>query len=514
MLTLSDYVVIVVYITGIVVFGILVGGRQKDERDYFLGGNDLPWWAVCFSIVATETSTLTVIGVPAFAYSNSLVFLQLAIGYLLGRIVVSVFLLPRYFRQGLSTTYDFLGNRFGSYSQSISSVVFLVTRLLADGVRLFATAIPIKVILSGAGLDVSYFAVISGIGILTIMYTLIGGLKAVVWMDFVQWIIYMIGAGITIIFLVQAVDPQWYTLAVESGKLGWLDIELGRSINDIFTMPYAFVTAVMGGAVFAMASHGTDHLIVQRLLACRNLHDSQRALITSGLLVFVQFGVFLVLGVILWVYYEGVSPSGLGLSRADEIYPKYIIEGLPPGLSGLILAGIVAAAMSTLSSSLNALASSTMGDLFKKLNWLDKLGGTRLQQARMFTLFWGAVFIVFASLFQDQQNPVVEIGLAIATFTYGGLLGIFLLGVLNKNINDLGASICLIVTVVSMTLIIFCLRFSETNGWMFILNTSSSSYAMDTLRTIAWPLYTVMGASLTLLTGYLLQHTTRFQRVA
>ena len=510
MLTIVDYAVIAIYFIVITLFGIKAGGRQTTQKDFFLGGKNIPWWVICFSIVATETSTLTVIGVPAIAYSGTFTFLQIAFGYLIGRILVSFVFLPHYYGQSLTTAYAFLGNRFGPKSQVISSITFLITRLLADGVRLFATAIPIKIILQAAGLDVSYFAVISVIGLLTIIYTSIGGLKAVVWMDFVQMIVYVLGAVIAIGVLLYNIDGSVYDIAYNAGKLQLIDFEIGRSISDVITSPYVLFTSIVGGAVFTMASHGTDQLIVQRLLACKNLSESRKALIGSGFLIVIQFSLFLTLGALLWIYYGGATIAEMGLTRVDEVYPRFIIEGLPVGISGLIMAGIIAAAMSTLSSSLNALASSTLGDIISLL--LNKPFGEKKQLwlARTFTLIWGGIFVVFASLFQNQQNPVVELGLAIATFTYGGLLGIFILGLINQRVGDLGASISLISTVLIMTLVIFGVKYSEVFGWFFSLENSDLA---KEARSIAWPLYTLLGASVALffgwILGYLLPHNTR-----
>lgn len=510
MLTTLDYAVIAIYFVAITVFGIKAGGRQSSQKDFFLGGRDLPWWAICFSIVATETSTLTVIGVPAIAYAGTFTFLQIALGYLVGRIAVSIIFLPKYYDQSLQTAYAFLGNRFGSSTQIIASITFLITRLLADGVRLFATAIPVKIILEAAGLEVSYFAVICVIGLLTIVYTSIGGLKAVVWMDFVQMIVYVIGAVIAIVVLLQALPEGWNEIASSEGKLKFLDFELGRPINEILTSPYVFITAVLGGGIFTMASHGTDQLIVQRLLACKNLNDSKKALIGSGFLVIIQFALFLILGLLLWSYYDGVAISELGLSRTDEVYPKFIVEELPAGISGLILAGIIAAAMSTLSSSLNALASSTLGDIYA-LTTKKSLGDDQqLKIARLFTLIWGGIFIAFASLFQNQQNPVVELGLAIATFTYGGLLGVFVLGLIDKKVKDVGASMGLVLAIVAMTLVIFGVKYSETQGWFFAFDSSSEGGMVENAKTIAWPLYTLLGAVLTIVFSWMVENLKHF----
>lgn len=504
MLTALDYVVIVVYLIGVVIFGIKISGKQRSTADYFLGGRDLPWWAVSFSVVATETSTLTVIGTPAIAYLGSLTFLQLTFGYIIGRIIVSIVFIPRYYKGNLNTAYAFLGERYGSTMRGTASVTFLITRLLADGVRLFATAIPIKVIADMAGFETTYFQIILLIGIATIIYTLIGGIKAVVWMDVVQMGIYVGGAILAGIILLGEVPTGWWDAAVAEGKTQVFNFGIGESFSMWLTEPYAFLTAVVGGALFSMASHGTDQLIVQRLLTCRNQRDSQKALVASGFMVFFQFAIFLVVGLLLWGYYNGASVVELGLQRADEIFPRFIIEGMPPGISGFVLAGIIAAAMSTLSSSLNSLASSTMLDLYERIVGKDADDKRSLLISRILTFFWGFVFIFFASLFTEQENPVVELGLAIAGYTYGGLLGVFLLGLIVKRTNETDAVISFLFTIVFMVVFIFSVWYSPTEGWMFTVLPDDATREALGLRAVAWPWYPVIGAILHLVVGSLL----------
>jgi SSS family transporter len=504
MLSPVDYVVLVGYLIGVAVFGIMAGGKQTSTADYFLGGRDLPWWAVCFSVVATETSTLTVIGIPAVAYGGSLTFLQLTFGYLLGRVAVSFYFLPKYYAGQLSTAYAFLGNRYGEGMQATASVTFLITRLLADGVRLFATAIPLKVIADSVGLSVSYFEIILVIGVVTALYTLVGGIKAVVWMDVVQMLLYMGGAAFAIASLLGTVPGDWWQQAVAAGKTDLIDTGLGQSVGAWLTQPYTFVTAVVGGAIFSMASHGTDQLIVQRLLACRTEADSRKALIGSGVIVMIQFALFLAVGLLLWAHYGGASIEALGLRRADEIFPKYIIEGLPPGVSGLLLAGIVAAAMSSLSSSLNALASSSMNDLYEHIMGAPMNPDRGLLISRGLTLFWGVIFIGFASLFQDNENPVVELGLSIASFTYGGLLGVFLLGLWHRGTRQVDAVVSFLFTIAFMVLVIFGVWYGPEVGWVFVLNPSDAEIATSSLRSIGWPWYTAIGAGINLVVGSLL----------
>lgn len=501
MLTSLDLVVLGVYLVGVTVFGLLAGGRQRNESDYFLGGRSLPWWAVCFSIVATETSTLTVIGIPAVAYLGTLAFFQLTFGYLLGRIVVAAYFVPKYYTGSLVSAYGFLERRFGKRMQIAASGTFMVTRLLADGVRLFASAIPIKVIADAAGWSIGYFEIILCIGLVTIAYTYVGGIKAVVWMDVVQMVIYLGGAVWAVILLMNGLPDHWFTQIADSGKSSLIVWGLDGTFGHWVTSPYTLITATIGGAIFSLASHGTDQLIVQRLLACRNQSESRKAIVVSALVVMFQFALFLAVGLLLWIHYDGASLSALGLSRGDEVFPKFIIEGMPPGVSGLLLAGILAAAMSTLSASLNALASSSVVDVYHHLKKSAK-DSDNLMVSRIFTLIWGVIFIAFANLFENQQNPVVELGLAIASFTYGGLLGAFLMGMLGEKIRQREALWAFGVTIAFMVWVIFGIWYSpETQSWVFTFYPSASVKATLGLRGIAWPWYPAIGAGAMLFFG-------------
>ena len=503
MLQPLDFIVIVAYLAGVAWLGVRVRGEQTTTTDYFLGGRTLPWWAVCLSVIATETSTLTVIGVPAVAYGGTLLFLQLTLGYLLGRLLVAAVFLPRYFRGELVTAYAYLGERFGDAMRGLASVTFMLTRLLADGVRLFAAAIPIRVIAAGAGLDLGYPVIIAAIGVVTVAYTYVGGLRAVVWVDAVQMGIYVGGAIVATGLLLGALPPGWWGEAVAAGKTDL--VALGAGLDEWLTSPYSFPTAVLGGAVFSMASHGADQLIVQRILACKTLADGRRAMIGSGVGVILQFALFLFVGLLLWSYYRGAPVEALGLTRGDEVFPKFIVEGMPPGLSGLLLAGIVAAAMSTLSSSLNALAGTTVLDVVERLRGRRPDAGAALRLSRILTLAWGVVFILFAVLFRSIDNPVVELGLGIAGFTYGGLLGAFLLGILVPAARQVEAVIAFLATIGCMTLVIFGWFYSTVAGeWVFMLRPDEAVREAQGLVPLAWPLYTVFGAGGMVVLGGLL----------
>ncbi len=423
-----DVTILFVYLAGVALFGAWLGKRQKDTTDYFLGGRDLPWLAICFSVVATETSTLTFISIPGLAYLTNLNFLQLAVGYLLGRLVIAFVLLPRYYRGEIQTAYHLLGNRFGMRMRRFSSIVFQITRLLADGVRLFATAIPLA-IMTGWG----YATSIIVIAMVTILYTYIGGIRAVVWLDVIQWCVYVGGAVLALIILLDKLPQGWASVvaAAEPGhKFNIIQLGFDKSIKEFFSLNYTLISGLLGGAFLSMASHGTDQLIVQRLLACRDLRSSQKALIGSGFMVILQFVLFLVLGLALYAYYGGA------VMRSDEVLPRFIVEGLPVGVKGIIIAGVFAAAMGNLSGSLNSLASSSMLDLYKSRWGKNNSAKKDLLISRAFTFLWGAIFVVSATMFTATKNPVVELGLAIASFTYGGLLGTFFLGISNRRATE------------------------------------------------------------------------------
>lgn len=416
-LTILDLIVIIAYLALCVFIGIKVGGKPTDTTTYFTTHGTVPWWAASFSIVATETSMLTVISTPVLAYFGSLVFLQLAIGYIIGRIIVSFVILPSYFRGSQKTAYTFFHERFGLKFQRLISIVFLITRLLADGVRLFAAAIPIKLI---TGL--SYPESILIIAVLTLAYTYYGGLKSVIWIDVLQLGVYIIGGGYILLHLLPQITPAMWHHVIAEGKLTMF--QLPSSWKAIFTTPLNIFGAIIGGMFLTMASHGTDHLIVQRLLACPDLKSARKALITSGFFVFFQFALFLFIGLFLYIHYGGKSLIELGLHKKDEIFPNYIINEVHTGIAGFIIAGLFAAAMSTLSSSLSALSSSTMFDVFPSLSEHKDA----LKISRIFMVFWTIIFILFAISFKNTNSPVIILGLGIAGFTYGALLGAFLIG--------------------------------------------------------------------------------------
>jgi SSS family transporter len=422
---LVDLIVLVGYIAAVTAFGTWLGTRQKDARDYFLADRSIPWWAVCFSIVATETSALTFISVPATAYNTDLWMVQLTLGYLVGRIVIALVLLPAYFRGELTTAYMLLQKRFGLGTRRFASVTFMVTRAFADSVRIFASAIPIKLI---TGLP--YWQAIAITGAFTLLYTYFGGLSAVVWVDVVQMFIYIFGGAVSLYVLLQIVPMGWQGIVAAASDADKLRI---FHFDGGFADSRWILTGIVGGAFLSMASHGVDHLIVQRLLASKSLREARKALITSGVIVIGQFALFLVVGVGLYAYFQGQQ-----FGTADEIFPRFIVTQLPDGVRGLVIAGILAAAMSTVASSLNSLASATTHDIYAPLSRRGEDQKHLMKMGKRFTLMWGGILIGGATLFQFAQGgtPVVVVALEIASFTYGGLLGGFLLGVMSKRADQ------------------------------------------------------------------------------
>jgi solute:Na+ symporter, SSS family len=470
-----DYIIVIVYLTGSILMGVFSARKQKSSKDYFLGGKQLKWWSVGFSIVASETSTLTFISIPGLAYKSNMHFLQLIIGYFIGRLLVTLIFIPAYYKGDIETAYDFLGKRFGNHLRKFTSSVFIITRVLASGVRLFATAIPVHII---TGLD--YATSIALIGVFTLVYTYLGGIKAVVTMDVVQMFIYIGGAVasmfIVLHFLPNGVDDViYYATANGNNKFEIFNLNFGNSFADYFTSPYTLLGALIGGTFLTMASHGTDQLLVQRLLGCKSKWDSQKALMLDATLIVLQFAFFLFLGLCLYAFYKGVpfeqlalTQAGTNLTSSDEIFPKFIVENLPSGLSGLVIAGVLASAMGTLSSAISSLASSSFLDLFKSTKRGKSLTKKKeIYWSKIFTLFWGIVLIGGAMLFRDSKNPVVEIGLTIASITYGGLLGTFLLGIFFKHLKETDAIIGFIAGMLVMGFVVYGTKIAYT--WYTII---------------------------------------------
>jgi solute:Na+ symporter, SSS family len=433
-----DCAILVLYLVGITLFGARFRRGQQNLRDYFLGGRSAPWWAIMCSIVATETSTLTIISTPGIAYGGNLEFLQLVLGYLVARVILCVVLVPQYFQGEFYTAYQLLEKRFGPRMKSAAAVVFLGTRALAEGVRISAIGKVVSVAF-GTGTYVSILI----ITILTMFYTFEGGMRAVIWTDVIQFALYLTGSVAAFFLLLHKIPGGWpevtQAAAAAGGKFRVFDFAFS------LTQSYTFWSGLLGGTFLTMASHGTDQTMVQRLLSARNERDSKKALLASGIVILFQFALFLVIGVMLFVFARHVSLGAEG-SDPDKIYPAFIVHHLPVGLTGIILASIFAIAMSNASGSLNSLASSSIMDLSVRRG---ETAGTALRRSRRMTLAWG---VVLGLLGLVKWGPVLVAGLTIASITYGALLGIFLLGTWNKKANELGGFVSGIAVMVMVRL--------------------------------------------------------------
>ena len=493
-----DFAVLVLYMVGVTVWGAWLGRANRGGTDYFLGSRNLPWWAVMLSVVATETSTLTFLSIPGVAYLGTLAFLQLAIGYLAGRAVVAWILLPAYYRGELSTAYALLETRFGGSARRYASGVFMVTRLLADSVRLFATAIPLAIITGW-----SYPVSILVIGAATLAYTYRGGIRAVVWVDALQMALYVGGGLVALLLLHGAVDGGWPAILASAGSAGKLQL-LDFSASP--AVAYTFWAGLVGGGFLSMASHGTDQLIVQRLLTCRDAAQSRRALIGSGFAVILQFALFLFVGLGLWVFFEGRE-----FAASDEIFARFIIEEMPAGVRGLLIAGVFAAAMSSLSSSINSLASASAYDFWGPLRRRRRAGGEDataggggtaaggdraaaivaeadrdiMIAGKVFTLVWAGLLILGAIVFipLSRGSAAVEVALAAASMAYGGLLGAFALGVLTRRVSQAGAIVGMTVGVGTVVAIWATARGAVAWPWFVFLGLAVTMAVGSAFRT-------------------------------
>lgn len=472
---LADLIIVIAYLSIVAVIGILSGGKQKSIKDYFLGAERIPWLAVSFSIIAAETSTLTFISVPGLANQTNFNFLQLTFGFLIGRIAVALILLPKYYQGEITTVYTYLEKRFGKKVRTFASVVFLLTRVASDGVRLFAAAIPLYILLN---IEPIYAILI--ISFIALVYTYTGGMKAIIYVDALQMMIYLGGAILIIVFILNNIDSKIFlNTELISQKLSVINFGLDKNLSNFFSQPYTLLSGIIGGGFLSMASHGTDQLIVQRLLALQNLRKSQLAIITSGFIIIIQFAIFLFIGFLLFAYYGKLD------LKSDEILPTFIINELPVGFSGFIIAGIFAAALSTLAGSISSLSSSTMIDLFlnNKKEILDEK--QKLFYSRIFTILWTVILISSAFFFMNTNKAVVELALSISSFTFGGMLGTFLLGIFNKKATEKIALIAFVLSIIVVSLFII-------------------------FKIIAWTWYVFIGVGTVLIAGFYLPKIRKF----
>lgn len=481
-----DVIIIFGYLIGIVLFGTWFGRKQKTTSDYFLGDRSVPWWAVAFSIVATETSTITFISVPgiAFARGGNFQFLQLVFGYLLGRIVISILFIPSYFRGELLTVYQLLDRRFGGKIKMLAASLFVVMRNIADGIRLLLTAIVLAAVYAsfrpGANAETIIIGSIVLIGVAMIIFTYFGGMEAVIWVEVVQLGIYIAGAIAAAIVLANSIEGGFAgasALARQFGKYSVFDFTFD------YTKTYTFWSGLIGGCFLTMSTHGTDQYLVQRYLCTDRPRHATIALLTSGAIVLVQFIGFLFVGVLLFAFYQPFADAGYATAASatfpftsgDRVFPDFITNHMPSGLSGLVVAAIFAAAMS---SSLNSIAATAVNDLYKPFR-PARSDKHYLKVSHVLTLLWGVVQIGVALAVRNQPGSALSQALSIASLINGPILGVFLVGAFLRRVSQPPALIGMLVSMASMLYVFFV------------------------LKQIAWTWYVLLGSLITFVVAWL-----------
>ena len=454
-----DLVIIFGYLIGITAFGIWYAGKQETTEEYFVGGRSVPWWAIAMSIVATETSTITFVSVPgiAFAKGGNFQFLQLVFGYMLGRVVISLVFIPMYFKGELQTVYQLLGDRFGTKVKMLASGLFVIMRNIADGIRLLLTAIVLAAVYTSFNPGSDQATIIIGsiilLGIVMIVFTFYGGIEAVIWVEVVQLVIYIGGAIAAAVVLIQNID----------GGIGGA-IDIGQAYNKFqlldfnldFAKTYTFWGGVIGGCFLTMSTHGTDQFLVQRYLCTDSSKAAITALMTSGLAVLIQFIGFLFIGALLFGFYQPFAMDGYAAATGafpfagpDRVFPAFITQKMPTGLSGLVVAAIFAAA---LSSSLNSIAATAVNDIYKPFA-KDKSDKQLMRIAGILTVVVGIIQIAIAIGLKDANSSALGLALAVASLINGPILGVFLVGAFLKRAKEIHALIGMIVSIILMTYI-------------------------------------------------------------
>lgn len=459
-----DLAVLLAYMAGMVVLGVWLGRGARDVAEYAVGSRDLPWWLILFSIIATETSSVTFLSIPGFAYERDFTWIQIALGFLIGRFAVAFFLLPEYFRGTLFTSYEVLHRRFGGATKQTASVLFIVTRSLADGLRLFLSALVLQEM---TGFSIPW--AVAALGVTTIVYTYVGGMRTVLWSDFIQLVLYLTGALVAFGAILGHLPGGWDQLVAmgqSAGKFRMLDLRLDGS------EPYGLWAGLVGGAFITLGSHGVDQLMVQRYLSARGLPDARRALWVSGLVAVAQFALFLLIGVGLWSFYQ-LHPPAVPFDRPDRVFARFILDELPAGLVGLLLGAIFAAAMT---SSLNSCATVAVNDLYLPWARREVSPERQLRLTRILTALFGAVQIAVGIAGQWVTSSIVSSILGVAAFTTGIVLGVFFLGLLTRRVGQRAALAGLVAGFAGMT-------------WIFF-GTS-----------LAWPWYALAGSLLTVAAG-------------
>jgi solute:Na+ symporter, SSS family len=493
-LGLLDTLFLLVSLAIAIWIGVRSGRRNDSAESFMLGGRDLPWWAILGSIVATETSTATVLSLPATGYGPvGMKFLQITFGYFIGRLCVIQILLPLFFQGKLFSAYEVLRKRFGTNATHAASLLFLVTRNLGDGLRLFLAALVVQKLM---GWDFYWSAI--AIGVITIFYTYLGGMRSVIWNDCIQLVIYMAGGVATVFVIVSQIDGGWasvFEYARQTGKLEVIQWKPPSSEGGdlpwwqwLMTDAYSLWAGLIGGAVLTLGTHGTDQMMVQRYLSARSRSDAGWAVFWSSIVVFVQFALFLFIGVQLACYYDQ-NPPIAEFAKSDEVYAHFLIHSFPKGtgLIGLMLAAILAAAMSTLSSSLNSSATAVINDFYLPACRQQPSQESLFSLTRWLSIGFGVLQVGIGILATGLSATVVQSALTIAGYSAGLLLGLFLLGVATRKVSQSSALQGAVIGLICLLCVQFVLPLESVGG----------------IR-IAWPWFALIGSATTFLSACLL----------
>jgi solute:Na+ symporter, SSS family len=505
----GDWCIISLYLLGIIALGVWFGKDQHNTRDYFLGSRNLPWWGIGFSIVAAETSAMTIIGVPAMAYGGDIAFLQMIIGYVIARVILAVVLVPHYFKGEIYSPYELFANTFGPAARQTAGGFFLISETLAAGVRVYLASIPVQLMfgdrLLGFGTGNPVLGAILLFVLLSLLYTYIGGVKAVIWTDAVQFGLFLLGGVFALLYIPSLIPggaSEVFSKAARAGKLHWLNLAPAPGVpflKFLLGAPFNFWMGVIGGTVLVMSSHGAEQLIVQRVLACRSVADGRKALILSAVVILPLFLIFLLTGAMLWVFYQShpfqiALPEPVpGLKANDYIFPIFMVTEVPHLLKGFFIVAILSAAMSSVSSALTSLSSVSTMDFVAHV-WRGKREDFYLRFSRISTVGWAAVLIFIAYLSRHVEF-VINAAFSLRGLTSGALLGGLSLAVFWKKGSAFSVVTGMIVSLVCMTLIQVLPTLPQiAPTWNRVFGTP-----------VFWPWYTLIGACITLLTAFILR---------
>ena len=507
----GDWAIIIVYLLGIIALGVWFGKDQRNTRDYFLGSKSVPWWGIGLSIVAAETSALTIIGVPAMAYGGNIAFLQMIIGYVIARIILAIVLVPHYFKGEIYSPYQLFANTFGPSARQTAGGFFLISETLAAGVRVYVASIPVKLMLGdkvlGFGTGDPILGAILLFVILSLLYTYVGGVKAVIWTDAVQFGLFLLGGVFALCYIPSLVDGgigAVFSKAAAAGKLHWLNATPPPGVSFIqflLDKPFNIWMGVIGGTVLVLSTHGAEQLIVQRVLACKSVADGRKALVLSAVVIFPLFLIFLLVGAMLWVFYQGhpirialpETRHGSGITANDFVFPIFMITEVPHLLKGCLIVAILSAAMSSVSSALTALSSVSTMDFVKHLI-PARSESFFLRFSKVSTIFWAIALIIVASL-SRRVSFVLNAAFALRGLTGGALLGGLALAVFWKKGRSTPVITGMLVSLATMTAIQLLPVFDCTRPfWMKLVGAE-----------VFWPWYTLIGATITLVTAWLVR---------